>query len=155
MSRSFSLTTLLLMMAIVAVWLASIRPAIVQVVNGGVGAVAGSPEPIGMLIVGALAGTVFGVGLAVWNRNGWLRSLAAVVGGTCLGLAAGAQMSLPVSWLVVGIGPAIIVAMVALVMANRRRQALSREGSGIALPAASWPARSAEDRDVSATGWPE
>ncbi len=82
MNRSFTLSTLNLLIAIVAVCLASTRTALVQVWNGN------SAEIALLVVLGGLAGLAFGLVAAIWNRPGWLISLAMMAGGLFLGAAA-------------------------------------------------------------------
>ncbi len=83
MNRSFSLATLNLLIAIAAVCFASTRTALARAWKGD------SAEIVVLVIAGALVGTTFGLVLAIWNRPGWIVSLAAIVGGLFLGAAAG------------------------------------------------------------------
>ena len=120
MNRSFSLATLNLLIAIAAVCFASTRTALACAWKGD------SAEIVVLVIAGALVGTTFGLVLAIWNRPGWIVSLAAIVGGLFLGAAAGAQMCVTVEWPVLFFGPYLLVAAVLVVAANRRRRARAR-----------------------------
>ncbi len=115
MTRSFSLATLMLVMAIMAIGLASVRTAAVRVVEGA------SIDLPRLLIAGAVAGALYGFALAIWQRGGFVRIGASAIGGSCLGLAAAAQTTSPVAWPVVFTAPIVLVGMAALIGTNRRR----------------------------------
>lgn len=124
MRRTFSLATLLLVMAIAAVALASIRALLVRVWSGESQALA---VP---MVAGAMAGATFGLALAVWNRgswrignfHGWPWTIANAVGGLGLGAAVGAQTTARVEWSVIVLAPFIVIGAAVLVAINRRRQ---------------------------------
>ena len=79
MNRSFSLATLNLLVAIAAVGFASTRTAFAR-------AWSGQSDGVGWLVIaGSVVGLVFSLMLAVWNRPGWLVSLAGLFGGAFLG----------------------------------------------------------------------
>lgn len=120
MGRSFSLATLLLLIAIAAVGLASTRTVLVRVWHGE------SPEIVGLVVLGAIFGAVFGFALALWSRGSWLGFFGSILGGPFLGAAAGAQLSVAVDWPVIFTAPIILISTVMVVAANRRRQFLAR-----------------------------
>ncbi len=152
MERTFSIATLLLVIAILAVALASIRAAAVRTLEGQSRAIA---TPIA---IGALAGGAVGCVLAFgyrgsrpfWHPKSWPRIVAGTLGGIVLGGGAGAQATAAVSWWIIVLMPPLIVGMTALVVTNRRRQSaideariavrrsiaaeesLTREGSALA-----------------------
>jgi tetrahydromethanopterin S-methyltransferase subunit C len=116
MGRSFSLATLNLAMAIVAVALASTRIAMSR------GWTAGA-ESIGILQVsGGLCGLMLGIVLAIWNRPGQMRSWGLIFGGFVLGALTAAQLTVKVDWPVIFATPIILIATVFVVAANRRRR---------------------------------
>jgi hypothetical protein len=124
MGRTFSLATLLLVTAIVAAAVASIRsvPARID---------AGQPEQLLIpLVAGTVAGGIFGIALALWQRDvrsfyrwrSWPGAIAAVLGGFLLGAAAGAHMTTRVDWWVIALVPPLVIGGAVVVAANRRRQ---------------------------------
>lgn len=117
MTRSFSMATLLLLVAIAAAGSASLRGAVDRMAGGN------SEALVTPIVAGGLGGFVFGIALALWNRGGFLRSAAAVVGATLLGSAAGAQMIARVSWTALFVAPVILVTVIWLIAVNRRRSA--------------------------------
>jgi hypothetical protein len=117
MNRSFSLATLNLFVAIAAVALASTRTALARAWSGD------AREAVLVMIAGGAAGFFVALAMAIWNRPGWLVSLATVAGGFFLGTAAGAQMTVQVDWPVIFAGPYLVIAAVLLIVANRRRRA--------------------------------
>jgi len=127
MNRTFSIATLLLVMAIVAVALTSLREVVQRADGGG--------SPIGILspvLACSVAGATFGYGLAIWNSvtpvwmvGGWLRLFVSTVCGLFLGAAAGAQATVRVDWYVLLLTPIVIVGCAALVAATRRQRAAS------------------------------
>jgi hypothetical protein len=129
MTRSFSLATLMLVMAIAAIGLASVRTTAVRVAGGE------SSALMGPLVVGAIGGALYGFALAIWQRAGFIRLVAGVVGGLCIGVAAGAQATSPVGWPVVFTAPVVLVGMAALIGANRRRslRLLATKGASAAI----------------------
>lgn len=126
MTRSFSLAALMLVIAVAAVGLASMRTVVLRVVSG-------EPSDVATpMILGAIAGGVYGFALGVWQSGGFVRLVASVLGGLCLGLGAGAQITATVDWAVVFAAPALLVGMAVLVGANRRRSFRIREAKGAA-----------------------
>jgi hypothetical protein len=121
MRRSYSLAVLLLVTAIAAMSLASLRLLWLRVD-------AGAPSEIAMpMLAGAIGGGAFGVALAIWRGAAWVWTLLALVGGLGLGAAAGAQLTAPVSWGVVVLCPLIVLAATAVVALNSRRRELIRQ----------------------------
>jgi hypothetical protein len=118
MERRFSLGTLLAIVAVAAVGLASIRGALTRVWTMP------SNEALMMLPFGLLVGGAFGLALALWNGGGWLRAIVGTLAGFGLGAAAGAQTLAKVEWQVVFLAPIVVVGLAALVAGNRRRRAL-------------------------------
>jgi hypothetical protein len=120
MGRSFSLATLNLAMAIVAVALASTRIALNR------GWTAGA-DSIGLLqICGGLCGLILGIVLALWNRPGQMRAWGLIFGGFVLGALTAAQLTVKVDWPVIFATPIILIATVFVVAANRRRRIAAR-----------------------------
>ena len=118
MERRFSLGTLLSIVAIAAVGLASIRGAFARTWT--------TPGDAGLIMLpfGFWTGGLFGLALAVWNRVGWLKGVAGTLAGFGLGTAAGAQTLATVDWPVIFLAPIVIVGMAALIARNRGRRAL-------------------------------
>jgi uncharacterized membrane protein YfcA len=123
MNRTFSIATLLLVMAIVAVALTSLRGWWQQVESGVSG------DITELVLVCSVAGAVFGFGLAIWNGaspgstgDGWLRVLGSMACGSFLGAAAGAQATARVDRYVLLLTPVVVVGCAALVAATRRRR---------------------------------
>jgi hypothetical protein len=114
MGRTFSLATLLLLMAIAAIGLASTRTVLAGVWRGQ------APEVAGLMFAGAIFGALFGLGFALWNRSKWVGFLGCIIGGPCLGAAAGAQLSVAVDWPVIFTTPIILISTLMVVIANRR-----------------------------------
>jgi hypothetical protein len=104
MARNYSIAALLTIMAIVAVALASIRNAMNMGPHGSDAAIAP--------VTGTIAGGIWGLGLAVWNRDHWgvPWMMAGLVAGMGLGLAAGAHVTVAHSWANVIAGPLLLVA---------------------------------------------
>jgi hypothetical protein len=134
MGRTFSVATLLMATAIVAVSVASIRGLWLRVDEGA------SSDIMIPMEAGAAAGALFGFALAIWNRDeslwrpkAWPKTFASTMCGYGLGAAAGAQVTAPVGWFVVVLGPAVVIGSAALVTAIRRRQArrLARQASPV------------------------
>lgn len=124
MGRTFSIATLLLLVAVAAVGLASLRALWVR---GEIGTVTNEAAMI-LMTAGAMAGLIFGVGLAIWNgagpahrASGWLRMVGSAVCGLFLGAAAGAQFTAAVPWYGLLVLPALIIGAAALVAAGGRR----------------------------------
>jgi hypothetical protein len=117
MSHKFSLTTMFLLVAMVALWLSPIRSMLVYVWNGDFNtAMAGSFR---MMLAGAVAGMLFGTASGIWNCEGWVIGVIRIVGGACLGAAAGIEVSLPVDWPVMVLLPAM--AIIGVILACRQR----------------------------------
>ena len=122
--RTFSLATLLLVMAIAAVALASIRSLLVRVWNGE------SEALILPMVAGAIGGALVGLALAIWNRGswrlanlrGWPWTITSTIGGMGIGAAVGAQTTAGVDWSVIVLSPLVVIGTAALVAINRRRQ---------------------------------
>ncbi len=110
MRGNFSLATLLLLIAIAAVGLASIRT------------VPDRPNDVAAvtMVAGGACGMLFAMVLALWNRVGFLRMPLYGVGGAFLGAAAGAQMSVSVHWPVMIAGPILLLTIVWLIAITRR-----------------------------------
>jgi hypothetical protein len=120
MGRHFSLATLLLLMAIAAVAMASTRTALAGMWRGQ------SPGVVGLVVLGGLFGLAFGIGFALWNRGNWYGILGSIVGGPCLGAAAGVQLGVGVEWPVIFAAPFILIVTLLVVAANRRRRLAAR-----------------------------
>jgi hypothetical protein len=122
MNRRFSLATLLLLIAIVAIGLASARTALLRYVeNNPAVPLQIAPPAIALVIMGAMVGLVYGCWLSIWNHGGALSLIAKVVGGPFLGAAAAAQLSVQTDWIVIFLTPIILVSLTTLVAFNRRR----------------------------------
>jgi hypothetical protein len=124
MNRSFSIATLLLIIAIAAMAMASIRGAWVRM-----DAVDGQGVLI-PVVCGAVAGGVLGFALGLWNTpwpffawKTWGRAFACDLGGIVLGAAVGAQVTAPIGWTTVVVAPLLIIALAAAVSIRRRRSA--------------------------------
>ncbi len=122
MVRNFSIATLLLVTAIVAVALSGLRGAWQRANSDASG------EVLVPLIVCSIAGAAFGFGLAIWNGavpvwklGGWARVFGGTVCGLFLGAAAGAQATAHVDRYVLLLTPIVVVGCAALVAATRRR----------------------------------
>ena len=120
MGRHFSLATLMLVVAIAAIAAASSRAAVVDAWRGK------SHEALELAFVGAVVGLLFGLGLAIWNRGSWIGTVGSLVGGICLGAAAGAQFAARVDWIVIFLAPIILIPVLLVVAANRRRKSERR-----------------------------
>jgi hypothetical protein len=120
MGQRFSLATLLLLVAIAAIALASTRSALAGAWNGS------APGIAGLLTAGAAAGAVFGLLLAIWSGAGFLRLSGGIFGGASVGAAAGAQLSVTVDWIVIFTAPIILVSTIMVIAANRRQRLRSR-----------------------------
>lgn len=119
---SFSLATLLLMMAIAAVGLASIRAALAAASQSQAAGLRNMDIQTAVLIAaGAVCGALFGLVLAAWNRKGLLAAIASLFGGMFLGAAAAAQCCLTVDWQVIFAAPFVLVSTAIFVALNRRR----------------------------------
>jgi hypothetical protein len=119
---SFSLATLLLMMAIAAVGLASIRAALAGAWQGEAAGLRNmNSQTVVLIAAGAVCGALFGLVLAAWNRKGLLVGIASFFGGLFLGAAAGAQCCVKVDWQVIFAAPFVLVSSALLVALNRRR----------------------------------
>jgi len=116
MGHRFSIATLFLLTAIAAISVASMRTTMVRIWSGEANTLA---VP---MVVGAIAGTIYAVALAIWNKTGWAQPIISGIGGLLLGGAAGAQMTSPVGWPVVAATPVVLISMVALITFNRRRR---------------------------------
>lgn len=132
MGHRFSIATLMLLTAIAAIALASMRGAIVRVLaaisltdiptimsrvwNGD------ANELVLPIAVGAIAGLIYAVALALWNKTGWVNPIVSGVGGLLLGGGAGSQMTTSVAWPVVAAAPVVLLSMVTLIAFNRRRR---------------------------------
>jgi hypothetical protein len=124
MRRStYSLATVFLVVAIVAIAAASLRGLWVRVTAAGA-----SQELLYPAIVCAIDGMLFATVLAFWSRTGsiWdgrnlVRLIVYPVAGLFLGAAAGAQSMAEVSWGAMVLTPPIVVAVAALVAFNRRK----------------------------------
>ena len=123
MGHRFSIATLFLLTAIAALSLASMRMTMVRVWSGEANAL------VLPMAVGGVAGAIFGVALAIWNKTGWAQPIISGIGGLLLGGAAGAQMTTPVGWPVVVATPVVLISMVALITFNRRRRTAIRGSS--------------------------
>jgi hypothetical protein len=122
MDRRFSLATLLLLIAIAAIGLASARIALIRYAeNNPAVPLQIEPPAIALVIMGSLVGALYGCWLSVWNGGGLLRLFARAVGGLCLGAAAAAQLSVQTDWIVIFLTPMILVSLTTLVAINRRR----------------------------------
>jgi len=119
MGHRFSIATLFLLTAIAALALASMRMTMVRVWSGE------TNDLEWPMAVGAIAGMMYAVGLAIWNRTGWAQPVISGVGGLLLGGAAGAQMTSPVAWPVVFAAPVVVVSIVTVIAFNRRRRRLA------------------------------
>ena len=124
MGRSYSLAVLLLVTAIVAMSLGSIRLLWLRVDAGA------SSDIAAPMLAGALGGAICGPALALWRGADWIWVLLALVGVLGLGAAAGAQLTAPVSWGVVVLGPLIVLGAAALVMVHSRRAQLRSQRGG-------------------------
>lgn len=129
MRSRFSLGTLLLIVAIVAVGAASLRSAAKAVLNEGLtAALPGDKQVIAVWIgVGGLVGLGFGVVLALWNRRGPLGSLVQIFAGGFLGLAAAAQCAIQTPWLVIGMIPIVTIALAVWIAHSQRRDLRTAE----------------------------
>lgn len=116
MGRHFSLATLMLVVAIAAIAAASSRAAVVDAWRGT------SHEALALAVLGAGAGSFFGLCLGIWNRGTWIGFVGTLIGGSCLGAAAGAQFATRVDWLVIFMAPVILLPVLLLVANNRRRK---------------------------------
>jgi len=116
MGRHFSLATLMLAVAIAAIAAASSRAAVVDAWRGN------SREALELAFVGAAVGLLFGLCLAIWNRGSCIGFVGSLVGGVCLGAAAGAQFASRVDWIVIFMAPVILIPLLLVVAANRRRK---------------------------------
>ncbi|MGD9719850.1 MAG: hypothetical protein AB7O59_01380 [Pirellulales bacterium] len=124
MGRTFSIATMLLVMAIVAVGAASLR-GLWQRVEGGVNDAVLVP-----VVGGAVAGAVYAFILSVWTSRdpiyeplAWPRFVLCTICGWFLGTAAGAQMTATVDGAVLALTPLVVIGSAAVVAFNQRRQA--------------------------------
>ena len=111
--RGASITSLLLVITVIAVCLAVIRQALVEA-----GPVP-NPDPsypvshadmvIALVIFNGLMMGCFTIGLAIWSRWGWWRGPASVLLGACLGAAAAAQSTRTVDWRVIAAMPFVLI----------------------------------------------
>jgi hypothetical protein len=115
MNRSFSLTTLLLLVTLSAIGLASVRTAIARTWHAPNGAT------VGLMVAAGIGGALFGLVLSAWNRNGWPADVGSMVGGFYLGVTAGAQLTNPVDWQLLCAVPIVLISTAMLVAATRRR----------------------------------
>lgn len=118
MGRNFSLATLLLLTAIAALGAAVIRPVFVRFWSGGIGQSA--VGPMTLLCYGAVAGMVFSVALAAFNRRGWGQVILGPLAGICIGAAAGAQMSLRLDAAALAAMPMMTIVVVLFIAARAR-----------------------------------
>lgn len=132
MGRTFSIATMLLVMAIVAVGAASMR-GLWQRVEGGV-----TDAVLVPVVGGAVAGSIYAFILSVWTARdpiyeplAWPRFVVSAICGWFLGAAAGAQMTATVDGAVLALTPIVIIGSAVLVTFNQRRQSrLSAERAG-------------------------
>lgn len=118
MQHRFSLATLLLMVAIAAVGLASVRDAFQNSLPGR--------EPW-MVMFGFWAGGPVGLALAIWNRSGAVLGIVCTLAGFGLGAAAGAQTGVTVSWPTVFVAPILLIGTAAVIAFNRHRRTVGRK----------------------------
>ncbi len=116
MNRSFSLATLLLLVLIAAVGSTSLRAVVLRIWSGD------SQQLVTPIVAGAGCGLLFGFGLALWERSGVGPFFGSLLGGLCLGGAAGAQMCMPVDWTIIFVSPLLAITVVGMIAAARRRQ---------------------------------
>jgi hypothetical protein len=118
--NGFSLAMLLLFIAIIAVALATIRAAFdTELREETTGVAATRADVLSLLAPFALAGGTFAAVAAIWNRVRWYLWPAALGGGAFVGAAAAAQATLPVSWPVLCLGPALLVLCTVLLVPQK------------------------------------
>lgn len=125
MRSRFSLATLLLLVAVAAVGVGSLRTAIVEVLaldDASAALAAQGPVLAVCLAVGSLLGLLYGAALAAWNHRGALNSLAGALGGAFLGAAAGAQCTVRTDWPALFVAPILLIGGTLLVALNERRK---------------------------------
>jgi hypothetical protein len=125
MRSRFSLATLLLLVAIAAVGVGSLRTAIVELfaLDDLTAALAArGPVLAACIIGGGLLGLMFGTILGSWNHRGIPLSVASALGGCFLGAAAGAQCTVRTEWPVLFIAPILLIGGTLLVALNERRK---------------------------------
>ncbi len=121
--NTYSLATVFLVVAIVAIAAASLRGLWVRAINGG------PQELLYPAIACAFDGVLFATVFVFWSRTGsiWdernlVRLIVYPVAGFFLGAAAGAQSTAQVSWGALMLTPPVVVAVAALVAFNRRKR---------------------------------
>jgi hypothetical protein len=130
MPGRFSWATLLLLLAIAAVGVGSLRTAIVELPFSEDAAEAVAlrwPVWAASIVGGGLLGMAFGAILGSWNQRGLVRHAAGVVGGSFLGAAAGAQCTVRSEWPVLFVAPMLLIGGTLLVALNERRRRATRQ----------------------------
>lgn len=125
MRSRFSLATLLLLVAIAAVGVGSLRTAIVEVLsldNFSASLAARGPILAACIAGAALLGLTLGVILGAWNHRSIPLTIAGAFGGSFLGAAAGAQCTVRAEWPVLFIAPILLIGGTLLVALNERRK---------------------------------
>jgi hypothetical protein len=129
MRSRFSLATLLLLVAIAAVGVGSLRTAIIKLLSfDDLSATLAARGPVlaACIVGGGLLGLVFGTILGNWNHRGIPLSIASTLGGSFLGAAAGAQCTVRTEWPVLFIAPILLIGGTLLVALNERRKRAGR-----------------------------
>lgn len=129
MRSRFSLATMLLLVAIAAVGVGSLRTAIVELLalDNVSAALAARGPVLAACIAGAgLLGLVLGIILGAWNHRSISLSIASALGGCFLGAAAGAQCTVRSEWPVLFVAPIVLVGGTLLVALNERRKRLRK-----------------------------
>jgi len=143
MRQRFSLATLMLLVAIAALGLASLRTAIGTALTLDQSSQAATsfpnqgpqnPQAIYQTILaiwivgGSCLGLLLALTLAAWNTRSLVWTIASCAGGVFLGGAAGAQCLVKVDWPVIFLAPVVLVGGTLLVAVNERRRRTARKG---------------------------